>query len=185
MPARLRLVRLPVAAITITPQGSLRVLSCRSLKMSGESCAVASCLSGTTHSFVVSKKGVFTSFDPPGAVSSAASTVNPSGAVVGFFTDSGGVGHGYLRYHGTFTTIDFPGATFTFAGAINPKGDIVGEYNDTAGVGHAFLLSNGVFTSFDFPGAIFTDASGINPGGIIVGVYVDSANAEHGFIRTP
>jgi hypothetical protein len=54
-------------------------------QMSGESCAVASCLSGTTHSFVVSKKGVFTSFDPPGAVSSAASTVNPSGAVVGFF----------------------------------------------------------------------------------------------------
>jgi uncharacterized membrane protein len=150
--------------------------------MSGESCAAASCLT-TTHSFVVSKKGVFTSFDPLGAISSEASTVNPSGAVVGSYTDSGGVGHGYLRYHGTFTTIDFPGATFTFAGGGNPEGDIIGLYT-AAGVNHAFLLSNGVFTSFDFPGAIFSEASGINPGGVIVGLYVDSANVLHGFVRT-
>ena len=157
-------------------------------EMSGFSCSDPAC--GTTgnpttnHSFVVSKKGVFTSFDPPGAVSSTASTVNPSGAVVGAYTDSGGVTHGYLRYHGTFTTIDFPGAIFTFAGANNPEGDIVGVEFDTSG-GHSFLLSNGVFTSFDPPGAVFSDASGINPGGIIVGIYFDSAVVEHGFIRTP
>src|SRR5580704_12292309 len=90
-------------------------------QMSGESCAVADCGSGTTHSFVVSKKGVFSSFDPPGAVSSGASTVNPSGAVFGAYTDSAGVEHGYLRSHGTFTTIDFPGAIFTFVGAGNPE----------------------------------------------------------------
>jgi hypothetical protein len=95
--------------------------------MSGFSCAVASCLSGITHSFVVSKKGVFTSFDPPGAISSLAATVIPSGAVVGAYTDSGGVGHG----------------------GSNPEGDSVGEYIDNAGVAHSFLLSHGVFTSFD------------------------------------
>lgn len=55
-------------------------------KISGFSCSDPAC--GTTgnattnHSFVVSKHGEFTSFDPPGAVSSQASTVNPSGAVV-------------------------------------------------------------------------------------------------------
>jgi hypothetical protein len=87
---------------------------------------VASCLSGITHSFVVSKKGVFTSFDPAGAISSLA-TVIPSGAVVGAYTDSGGVGHG----------------------GSNPEGDSVGEYIDNAGVAHSFLLSHGVFTSFD------------------------------------
>ena len=165
-------------------------------EMSGFYCSDPAC--GTTgnagtnqeHSFVVSKKGVFTSFDPPGATGSSASTVNPSGAVVGSY-DTSAEGtcstqcQGYLLDHGTFTTIDFPGAVFTFAGGNNPEGDIVGEYNDTAGVGHAFLLSNGVFTSFDFPGAIFTDAAGINPGGIIVGIYFDSAVVEHGFIRTP
>ncbi len=158
-------------------------------ELSGFYCSDPAC--GTTgkattnHSFVVSKKGAFTSFDPPGAVSSTASTVNPSGAVVGAYTDSGGKTHGYLLYHGTFATIDFPGAIFTFAGGNNPEGDIIGAYTDSANVTHSFLLSNGVFTSFDPPGAIFSDASGINPGGIIVGIYLDSANKQHGFVRTP
>jgi len=158
-------------------------------KMSGFSCSDPACgttgNSSTNHSFLVTKKGVFTSFDPPGAVSSAASTVNPSGAVVGAYTDSGGATHGYLRYHGTFTTIDFPGSIFTFAGGNNPEGDVIGAYVDTAGVVHSFLLSNSVFTSFDPPGATFSDATGINPGGVIVGLYRDAANVQHGFIRTP
>jgi hypothetical protein len=137
----------------------------------------------------VSKKGVFTSFDPPGAVSSTASTVNPSGAVVGAYADAKGVTHGYLLYHHRFVTIDFPGSLFTFAGGNNPEGDIVGAYSLTqnAAVIHSFLLRNGVFTSFDPPGAtgLVSDASGINPGGIIVGIYTDASGAVHGFVRTP
>jgi hypothetical protein len=158
-------------------------------ELSGFYCSDPAC--GTTgnattnHSFTVSKKGAFTSFDPPGAVSSTASTVNPSGAVVGAYTDSAGVTHGYLHYHGTFATTDVPGGIFTFDGGNNPSGDIVGAWTDTANVTHGFLLSNGVWTSFDYPGATLTDASGINPGGIIVGIYTDSANATHGFIRMP
>ena len=159
-------------------------------QMSGFSCSDPACgstgNSTTNHSFTVSKKSVFTSFDPPGAISSEATTVIASGAAFGSYTDSGGVGHGYLRYQGTFTTIDFPGASFTFVGGANPEGDCVGE-EVTAGVAHSFVLSNGVFTSFDPPGTgpFGSDAAGINPGGVIVGVYLDSANAEHGFIRTP
>ncbi len=157
-------------------------------EMTGFYCSDPACGSTgnatTNHSFTVSKKGTLTSFDPPGAVSSTASTVNPSGAVVGAYTDSGGVTHGYLLYHGSFTTIDFPGSILTFAGGNNPEGDIIGEYIDAAKVAHSFLLSNGVFTSFDPPGATLSDASGINPGGTIVGLYVDSANAVHGYIRT-
>jgi hypothetical protein len=159
-------------------------------EMTGFYCSDPACGStgnaSTNHSFSVSKKGAFTSFDPPGAVSSTASTVNPSGAIVGAYVDSGGVTHGYLLYHGTFATIDFPGATFTFAGGNNPEGDIVGTYRDSANVFHSFLLSNGVFTSFDPPGTVgFSDASGINPGGTIVGIYFDAGGVEHGFIRTP
>jgi hypothetical protein len=157
-------------------------------EMSGFSCSDPACgntgAPNTSHSFVVSKTGVFTSFDPPGSISSTASTVNPAGAVVGSYTDNAGNGHGYLLDHGTFTTIDFPGAIFTFAGGGNAEGDIVGEYVDTAGVAHSFLLSKGVFTSFDPPGAIASDAAGINPGGVIVGIYEDSANVFHGFVRT-
>jgi hypothetical protein len=159
-------------------------------EMTGFYCSDPACGStgnaSTNHSFTVSKKGAFTSFDPPGAISSTASTVNPSGAIVGAYTDSSGVTHGYLLYHGTFATIDFAGATFTFAGGNNPAGDIVGTYRDSANVFHSFLLSNGVFTSFDPPGTVgFSDAAGINPGGTIVGIYFDAGGVEHGFIRTP
>jgi len=158
-------------------------------EMTGFSCSDPACGStgnpSTNHSFTVSKKGVFTSFDPPGAVSSTASTVNPSGAIVGAYTDSGGVTHGYLLYHRTYTTIDFPGSIFTFAGGNNASGAIIGAWTDTSNVTHSFLLNNGTFTSFDPPGAALSDASGINPGGIIVGLYVDSGGATHGFIRTP
>jgi len=166
-------------------------------EMSGFYCSDPACgtfgATTTNHSFTVSKKGVFTSFDPPGAISSQASTVNPSGTVVGFYVDGSGVGHGYQLYHGTFTTIDYPGAVFTFAGANNPEGDIVGLYFDTAGLGHSFLLRNGVFTSFDPPSAVplpppsglLSDAAGINPSGVIVGIFFDAAGAEHGYMRTP
>lgn len=156
-------------------------------ELAGEWCVVASCASGTTHSFLVSKKGEFTSFDPPGAVSSNASTVNPSDVLVGAFVDGVGATHGYQLDHGTFTTIDFPGANgFTFVGANNPAGTMVGAYTDSAGVTHSFQLSHGTFTSFDPPGAVgFSDASGINPSNIIVGVFFDSAVVEHGYIRTP
>src|SRR5215469_13982606 len=82
-------------------------------QVSGFSCVVAAC-NTTTHSFLVSKKGVFTSFDPPSAISSLATTVIASGVVFGSYTDGGDVGHGYQRSNGTYTTIDFPGATFTF-----------------------------------------------------------------------
>jgi hypothetical protein len=159
-------------------------------EMSGYTCTDPACgtfgAANTTHSFLVPKKGVFSAtFDPPGAISSLAVTVIASGAVFGSYTDSAGVGHGYLLYHGTYTTIDFPGAIFTFVGGANPEGVGVGEYIDTADVAHSFMVSNGIFTSFDPPGAVLSDAAGINPSNVIVGIYLDSAGGVHGYIRTP
>lgn len=156
--------------------------------MAGFVCSDPAC--GTTgatsinHSFVVSKAGKFVRFDPPGAVSSQASTIVPSGAVVGAYTDNVGAVHGYVWYQGTFSTTDFPGATFTFNGGANPEVSIVGaEISDS--VQHCFLLSRGAFTTTDPPASAVCDATGINPGGIMVGIYVDSASVIHGFIRTP
>lgn len=157
-------------------------------EIAGESCETALC-NTITHSFLLSKKGAFTSFDPPGAISSAASTVSASGEVVGIFTDSSGNLHGYTLAHGTYTTIDVPGAVFTFAGGGNIEGDVVGQFAGANGVATAFLLRKGVFTTFEAPGAGTSSgqgsgASGINPEGTIVGFYVDSAGATFGFIRT-
>jgi hypothetical protein len=157
--------------------------------MSGFTCSDPACGStgapSINHSFIVSKAGSFSTFDPPNATGgSQTSTITPSGEVVGAYTDGSGVRHGYVLYHGMFFTTNFPGATFTFDGGVNPEGNIVGAYRNGS-VQHSFLLSGGVFTSFDPPGAVASDATGINPAGIIVGLYLDSAGALHGFIRKP
>lgn len=165
-------------------------------ELSGFTCSDPACgntgNATTNQSFIRSTNGNYTFFNPPGATSSEASTVNPSGAVVGGFTNNGGSTcsiecQGYLLFHGEYTTVSFPNSVFTFVGGGNPENDIVGEYVDTAGVTHAYLLHNGTYTSFDYPevGVQFTEATGINPGGVIVGLFVDSTNAVHGFIRTP
>lgn len=159
-------------------------------EISGFTCSDPACGTtgnpNTSHSFLRSTKGVFTFFDPPGAVSSAAAGVSLLGAVVGYYTDSNGGTHGYLLVQGRYTTIDYPGTTgVTYGLGANLQNDVVGLYFDAQGVGHGFLLSEGKYTSLDPPGSIFTEASGINALGVIVGVYYDSSGAEHGFIRTP
>ncbi len=157
-------------------------------EISGESCDAALC-NTTTHSFILSRTGVFTSFDPPGAISSSANTVSITGEVVVVFTDGAGNVHGYVLSDGTFSTIDVPGAVFTFAGGGNAEGEVVGEYADADGVTGAFILKDGTFTTFEAPGSGSgsgqgSGASGINLEGTIVGFYVTSANATFGFIRT-
>lgn len=160
-------------------------------EMSGAYCSDAGCdTSATLHSFVRSRSGVFTSFDPPGATGSSASTVSLAGAVVGSYDTTAEptcstVCQGYLQFWGRYTTINYPGATFTFGGGGNVWNNIVGLYLDAEGNGHGFLWSNGAYTSFDYPGAAFTDPSGINALGVIVGIYFESSGVEHGFIRKP
>jgi uncharacterized membrane protein len=189
------LVNVPGAAGTalssINDLGEISGFTC-----SDPACGETGLSTNVTHSFVMSAKGVFTFFDPPGATSSAAETVSLLGAVVGNYTDTKGeLNHGYLLFLRKYTTIDFPGATGgTSLSGGNVENDIVGIYNETspastcaAGCEHSFLLHNGVFKSFDYPevGVQDTYANGINALGEIVGSFLDSSGNEHGFIRTP
>jgi hypothetical protein len=103
-------------------------------EMSGATCSDPACgvfgATNVTHSFLVSKKGVFSAtFDPPGATSSTSSVVIPSGAVVGAYTTLSGTTcstqcEGYMLFHGSYATINYPGSIFTFAGGANAPGDI-------------------------------------------------------------
>jgi uncharacterized membrane protein len=155
-------------------------------EMTGFTCLTDStCETPPYKSFTVSRRGEIANFNPFMALSSFASGVNTFGVVVGTYTDSGGMTHGYKLCDGNFTSNDFPNATLTFNGGINPQGEIVGFYTDTANVTHSFLLKDGAYTSFDPPGATYSNAGGINASGIIVGFYVDSGGAAHGYIRTP
>ena len=163
------------------------------------------------HAFLRAPDGTFTIFDDPNAGTCSTScgnigngqgtrayAINPSGQIVGFYTDNTGRCHGYVRAaNGTFTQIDapdagtgpFPQGTFpsniTPMG-INPAGAIIGFYVDVSSVQHGFVRApNGIITEFDPTGSIFTDPNAINAVGAITGFYFDANFVGHGFLRTP
>lgn len=125
----------------------------------------------------------YRSVEIPNAAQQTASGVNDSGELVGYYSDSTGVVHGYLQSGGIFTTLDvpFPTAIGTSAFGIDNAGDIVGFWSD-ATTGHGFLLHAGTYTSFDYPGATFTIANALNNLGAIVGFYGDTSGVYHGFL---
>jgi hypothetical protein len=116
--------------------------------------------------------------------------INKGGTIAGFYLDSGGVEHGFLRStKGTFTNIDVTGAATTQPESMNTAGDIAGFYTDSSGVLHGFLrTTKGAFTSIDAPHAGTgsgqgTEALNINSGGEIAGIYIDSGGVNHIFLR--
>jgi hypothetical protein len=90
----------------------------------------------------VLEKGVYRTFDVPGAGGSFGTQVNgmnDSGVLVGPYSDGDDVFHGFIDDHGDITTIDVPGAVFTEIDSINNHGAISGEWVDPGGVWHAFV----------------------------------------------
>jgi uncharacterized membrane protein len=139
----------------------------------------------------------FTTVDFPGFASVTSPLgINNHGDIVGYYDDTAGAFHGYLRPQGgAFIPVDFPGAVATLAFTINDTGDIVGVYFDQDGFQHGFLLRRGAFSTIDFPGAtqtrgvtfelgpgLGTAAFGLNRHGDIVGDYADSNKVAHGFL---
>jgi uncharacterized membrane protein len=104
----------------------------------------------------VAGNGVFAPFDFPFSISTAVWDMNPSGDIVGTYTDTAKKTHGFLLRLGDsfatfgltslsgpfdFVSIDYPGATTTQAIGINSRGDLVGSYVDSAGKTHGYFLS--------------------------------------------
>jgi uncharacterized membrane protein len=157
----------------------------------------------TAHGYVRSNQGVITVFDAPGAGTGPGQgtfcvsplIINPNGAIAGYYVDSSGVSHGFLRdKNGAITTFDVPGAGTgpdegTLSYAISETGAITGYYFDSADVSHGFLRdNNGVITTFDVPGSGTaplqgTYGGGFTPMGTIMGNYLDADNLSHGFLR--
>src|SRR5690349_3720187 len=111
-------------------------------------------------------------FDPPGSTNTLPFAINASKWITGFYEDSNGGFHGFLRVpDGTITTIDVPGATCgTYAQSINRSGVIVGGEQDSNCNSHGFIRApGGTITTFDVPGAIDTFPFSVNNGGVITG----------------
>ncbi len=118
--------------------------------------------------FTLAAADQFTTIDYPGATSTNTGGINDAGDIVGSYTDTGGLNHGYLLGGGKFTPIDYAGARHTWANGINSAGDIVGQYSDGTRQ-YGYLLRQGAFTSLDCPGATFVRAFAINSAGDITG----------------
>jgi hypothetical protein len=163
------------------------------------------------HGFLRAPDGTFTIFDDPlaGTCSTSCGTIgpgqgtrgyaiNPSGEIVGFYSDNNARCHGYVRAaNDTFTQIDAPDAgtgpfpqgtfpsEFTPMG-INSAGAIIGFYVDASSVQHGFVRApSGTITEFDPTGSIFTNPNAIDEPGEITGFYVDGSGVGHGFVRAP
>jgi len=109
--------------------------------------------------------------------------INDNDVIVGWYTDSSGNNHGFVKTGGAFSSIDYPGAVEPFGTTIigiNNSGTMVGSYWDGS-VSHGFLYSAGSFTALDFPGAIESQPFGINSNGDVVGFYWDGTET-HGFL---
>jgi YVTN family beta-propeller protein len=125
----------------------------------------------------------FVTFAVPGSASTEPATINNVGQIVGGYTDSEGVTHGFLLSLGVFTTIDFPEAVSTVAVGVNSYGQIVGYYKDMSELTHGFVLNNGSFVTIDDPaflGKTFVIEN--TDSGVIVGNGIDNEGIYHGFI---
>jgi len=130
----------------------------------------------------------FSSYNYPGAIATFARGINdiwgngiingPNevGQIVGSYSDSSGVGHGFLfEALAQFSTIDYPGQLGGGASGINNSGQIVGTWIDSNHCSHGYLYTGGSYISYDNPNAICaqggTGFTGINDAGQISGIY--------------
>ena len=126
----------------------------------------------------------FITFDAPGDLATTPLSINPVGAITGYFLDANFTEHGFLRErHGTIITFDVLGAVATLPFSINPAGVIAGWYADTNFVAHGFLRESHGTITFDATRNVNTFPSSINPEGAITGEYIDSNFVSHGFLR--
>ena len=143
--------------------------------------------------------GSFSTFSAPGAgttpgsgLGTIANNLDDYGDTAGYYFDSQGVYHGFVRsrdHH--ITTFDPPGSVHTRVcptDCLNRFG-VIGGYRKKDDVNHGFLREpNGKITILDAPGAgrganQGTAPYGIDAQGTITGFIVDSNNVFHGFLR--
>jgi len=159
------------------------------------------------HGFLRRPDGKFTTFEAPGADTTAGSfngttptSINDLGVITGYFSDATGLSHGFLRTPtGKFTTFDVSGAgaNGTFPIGLNLEGAVVGYALDSNYLFHAFLRTpDGKIHAFVGPdscdtgtstGCYGNEVTAINFLGISVGNFMDNSGnfVGHGLIRYP
>jgi hypothetical protein len=142
--------------------------------------------------------GAFTTIDVPGAVSTACNgAVDLAGEnlIVGRFTWTDGVVHGFVKQAQSFFSVDFPedGVNFTSVNGVSEQGNLVGSF-DANGGGGCLDPGSGRCRGFHFgefgfvedepvPGTTDRFDLGMEPsaGFPFVGAYVDVNGRVHGW----
>jgi hypothetical protein len=137
-------------------------------------------------------------FDPPGSVYTVPYSINSSGAIAGYFEDSGFELHGFIRdASGNFTIIDAPGVEAgqgygTVLLSINDSGEVVGYFEPASDPDtyHGFFRDSlGNVTIINAPGLSDTQPGVVNNAGEMVGCASrsfecnDSNVVDSGFVR--
>ena len=127
-----------------------------------------------------------TGFAAPNATATLAYQLNATNQSCGYYVDSAGVSHGFIRdSDGRLRgPIDPVGSTGTILFGNNDTNLIVGRYSDATGATHGilFLPPTNQFVVYDFPGSTFTSLNGINGRGLVVGRYTDGSGIDHGIL---
>jgi hypothetical protein len=137
--------------------------------------------------YVRDPEGNYTTFDPPGSISTIALSINAGGAITGYYYESNLVLHGFVREpNERITSFDPPDSTSTKAVSINATGTIAGYYQVANMSVHGFLRRpGGTIESFDPPESTGTIVTGINKAGAITGYYTVPNGRTFGFVRRP
>jgi hypothetical protein len=84
---------------------------------------------GEEHGFLRNSNGTFIRIDYPGSVQTEVFDINDRGDMVGRYTDTDGIRHGFLLRDGVFYTVDHSSPTAypnTYLWSINARGDAAG-----------------------------------------------------------
>jgi predicted membrane protein len=149
----------------------------------------------TDKGFVTDSTGAILTFSPVNSANVSPMSINANGAAAGFYSDSAGGLHGFIRAASNkITEFDAPGS-FIAVGAgtlpwgVNDVGTVAGYYRDLNGHIRGFLRdANGAITEFDAPGTSpNTYPVAINFAGMTTGSYVVSGQSAswYGFVRDP
>jgi hypothetical protein len=123
--------------------------------------------------------GTYTVFDVPGSTRTYCSDV--SGAnVVGGYSDSAGVRHGYLYDGSTYRTLDPTGSTSTSTRSVFGN-RVAGSYTDSAGKWHGFLYDGAGYRTLEV-GNLGTQAVGVSADKVVGYYQGTGADQYHGFV---
>lgn len=117
------------------------------------------------------------SVTPVGTAGSFPTAMNNSGQIVGSFSFSPGVQHGFLTTSGGFFDLGTLGGLSSRAAGINDAGVVVGAAGTAGGATHAFMYASGSMTDLGTLGGQNSSAEAISNNGNIAG----SAQTAGGF----